>query len=694
MSGFSIGNHESNAHRGSAGGGTGKPRGVLRLPLPHSLRSMLLWLVLATQAIPALFGAFLYARWYDALTPSVPEWPWMLSGFLLWAAAVSATAVVMGRRLETRLGGLSDHAVQMSRGKWVDPPRPGGPAELLRLAETLSMMSREMQRRQQQLVDANQRLVLATVRSRESAEEAARAADRIRAIQYVTEAALTTQTLDELLSQLLNRAREVLAADSAKVLLLSDDGAHLTVRASSGQNGTSIDQSPIPLGRGFAGRVAASRDPIIVDDLLTAEMPDPLLKGRTRSVIGAPLIAEGRVIGVLHAGASSPNRFDQDDLRLLQLVANHVGLAIERARLYAELDAAMNSIADGLVIYGRDGKIIRANLAAERILALTSDDYPLPIETRSLRRRLRTTEGIPFQFDELPGVRALRGETVRGVIMLMHRPDGRDGWLSVSAAPINTPEGRQLGAVATFADFTALHDLQEQREDLLRTVSHDLKTPLTVIQGRAQLLQRTLARAGLSGAEVDGLEAILTSARRMDAMIQDLVDRAQLESGQLRLHPVLVQLPAFLSDLWGRLVGVLEMERVRLELPPGLPSIWADPDRLERIITNLLTNAMKYSEPGGEVVIGADEEDGEVVVSVIDRGLGLATVDLPYLFDRFYRARGARRADGLGPGLYITRMLVEAQGGRIWVESEVGQGSVFRFTVPTEGLSEPEPQQG
>jgi len=172
-----------------------------------------------------------------------------------------------------------------------------------------------------------------------------------------------------------------------------------------------------------------------------------------------------------------------------------------------------------------------------------------------------------------------------------------------------------------------------------------------------------------------------TSARRMSLMIQDLADSARLEAGQMRLETRPVDLDRMVSDLLTQLTGAMDVGRIKVNIPTRLPYVNADPNRLERILINLITNALKYSRPGTDVSILAKPVDGEVVTSVTDQGQGIAPEDLPHIFERFYRAKGTRRGDGLGLGLYITKGLVEAHGGRIWVESELGKGSTFHFSL-------------
>lgn len=356
-------------------------------------------------------------------------------------------------------------------------------------------------------------------------------------------------------------------------------------------------------------------------------------------------------------------------------------LADEAQKRTAELRAVIESIADGVIIYDRDGHVLHMNSAAQRSLAVSEEEF----RSRSYEQwikmlRLETIEGRPLAVEETPSWRALRAETVRGFVMVVHALDGRRLWASVSAAPICTPEGALLGAVTTFTDITELHRLQEQREDLVRSVSHDLRSPLTAVQGQAQLLLMLLERSNQDGNLRRSATAIFTNARRMNIMIQDLVDSVRAELQQLKLHRTGLHLSTFLRDYLQRMEGVLDTNRIRVGVPEELPAVWADADRLERVLTNLLSNGLKYSE--AEVRVTAARLDGHVRVSVSDQGIGISREDLPRIFDRFYRARGARKAEGLGLGLYISRMLVEAMGGQIWAESQVGKGSTFYFTLP------------
>jgi signal transduction histidine kinase len=239
--------------------------------------------------------------------------------------------------------------------------------------------------------------------------------------------------------------------------------------------------------------------------------------------------------------------------------------------------------------------------------------------------------------------------------------------------------------VAIFTDVTRLHELQKLQEQMVSTVAHDLRAPITIMLGQAQVLGRTLAKAGVGDLAERSVEAIVTGCRRMDSMIQDLVDSARLESRQVKLDLKEVDLGQFVLDLRERMAQAHggRTERIQVQAPGGLPKVLADPSSLERALNNLLSNALKYSEPETPIAARLERQGDEVVTSVADRGRGIAPEELPRLFQRFYRTQtGREHRESLGLGLYITKMLVEAHGGRIWVESELGKGSTFSFSLP------------
>jgi signal transduction histidine kinase len=353
--------------------------------------------------------------------------------------------------------------------------------------------------------------------------------------------------------------------------------------------------------------------------------------------------------------------------------------AAHAERNAAELAAVIDAMADGLVIFGPAGEVGSMNEAAYRYVtgepcsagaALAPSHGPC----------FADADDLPLPAALSPVARALAGDTVRGLHLRTFDPETRRrGWVSASAAPIRGPGGRVDGAVLSFSDETCVYRLQEERDDLLKAITHDLRAPLNAICLQAHLVAR--GSGGPERAPEHGRH-IVKSCERMSEMLQDLAESALLEAGRLPLSPQPIALAPFTEELLDRLQGGLDVERVRLALEPGLPRVQADPRRLERILVNLLSNALKYSPAKAEVEVRAAAVERAVRISVADSGVGITPEDQAHLFERWFRARGARRPEGLGLGLYITRLLVEAQGGRVHLESAPGQGSTFHVTLP------------
>ncbi|MGC4000352.1 MAG: MASE3 domain-containing protein [Anaeromyxobacter sp.] len=221
-----------------------------------------------------------------------------------------------------------------------------------------------------------------------------------------------------------------------------------------------------------------------------------------------------------------------------------------------------------------------------------------------------------------------------------------------------------------------LEKVTEQREDLLRAVSHDLRNPLQVVLLQVERLSRA---AGDLAVVRRPVSSIRFAGRRMERMLRDLADASRLEGGALQLDRAPLALGPFVDQLLEVEHGVLETDRVRNEVPLGLPPLDVDADRLDRILVNLVGNALKYSP--GTVVIGAHAGDGEACLWVSDEGPGIPPADLARLFERFYRGH-RHEGEGLGLGLFIVKRLVEAHGGRIEAESAVGRGSTFTIHLP------------
>ena len=245
---------------------------------------------------------------------------------------------------------------------------------------------------------------------------------------------------------------------------------------------------------------------------------------------------------------------------------------------------------------------------------------------------------------------------------------------------------REIHALALAFNRMAesLHQREQERAIFLHTLSHDLRAPLTAMRGYAQLIQEDIGIPAQVDFLRESVVAVIRNADQMNSMIQDLVDAARLDSGQLHLarHPLAPRL--FVEELLQRYRTIWPMPRIHNDIPADVPEIWVDPARFERILVNLISNAVKYSAADSPVSLRAEHGDHAVILAIVDRGVGIPIEAIRHLFEPYFRAEGTGEVEGIGLGLYITAQLVKAHGGHIWVESEVGKGSTFFISLPTD----------
>jgi len=304
-----------------------------------------------------------------------------------------------------------------------------------------------------------------------------------------------------------------------------------------------------------------------------------------------------------------------------------------------------------------------------------------PIDSvEQLRDMLRTPDGQPMSEEMCACARALRGERTPAVHLVLHDARGGSTPVIATAAPIFAADGTVLGGVIAMQDVTATKELERLRAEWSSVVAHDLRQPLGAILLSAQTLARLTYDASLNL----HLERIRSSAQRLNRMVGDLMDLSRLDARRLELVRRNIDLPALVRD---------SVERMALEAPGrpfdvhidgDVPEADADPDRVAQMMENLLTNAVKYGTDGTPITVAVERESSEIAIAVTNDGIGLAPEDLSQLFQRFQRAPSARLQGikGTGLGLYITRSLVEAHGGRIAAETSPPGRITFRFTLP------------
>ena len=359
-------------------------------------------------------------------------------------------------------------------------------------------------------------------------------------------------------------------------------------------------------------------------------------------------------------------------------------LAQVAQRRAAELQAVLDNMVDAVLVWAPDGRLTLTNAAAVRLFGMQQSAGGLasPAEF-SARFRIRHPDGRPVEPREIASARALAGETIAQTDTVFFSPQfGQDRYSRISAAPIRDDSGRIVGAVTVVQDVTELAEFDRLKDQFISVAAHELKTPVAVMKGYAQVLSRTAD--GLSVQQRWMLDAVERGANRIDGVVRDLLDVSQLHLGRLTLRPESVSLPQLVERVVDRMALTTTKRRLRVTSAEAPAVVQGDRERLEEVVLTLVDNAIRYSPAGGEVVVAVTVAGGEAVVSVRDEGVGIPREKQPRIFERFYRAHTGTPYDygGMGVGLYIASEIVKRHGGRMWFESEEGKGSTFSFALP------------
>lgn len=365
-------------------------------------------------------------------------------------------------------------------------------------------------------------------------------------------------------------------------------------------------------------------------------------------------------------------------------VSDRVRFERERASAALRLKTVIDKCPVGIaLVLGKNGERVELNEHARQLVGRHAQIAPE--DGLAAYSRITMRDGKSFPLEEMPAMRALRGEVIEAVELALANADGRRTPIVVYAAPLVDPDGAVDGAVVVFADITAQKQLDRMRTEWTSLVVHDLRQPLNVILLYAKLLEQAKSDAEVRDASYN----ISLSAERLSRMVHDLLDLSRLEVGQLPLRRERIDLPALALGIAKRASPGRhgpEGRRISIETRGVIPRVLADPDRISQVLENLLTNALKYGDDGTPITITIAREGADVSVAVTNEGAGIRRDDMGLLFQRFRRTDAAQRgsAEGVGLGLYIARGLVEAHGGSISADSTPGLTTTFRFTLPAQ----------
>lgn len=402
------------------------------------------------------------------------------------------------------------------------------------------------------------------------------------------------------------------------------------------------------------------------------------------SFLGIPIRFRGKPVGNLYlANKRGAEGFDEVDERVVQTLAARTAAAIEIAQLFereglqrAWLQTIVEQLPEAVVIADEHGRVVQQNEAAVRLASRGGEG-----DGGRVHYELRSAAGAELDPEDHPLHKALaRGEETSCEELCLVKPEGELLAVLVSAKPIRTGSG-PAGAIMVFQDISEQKEMQRLRDEWSSVVAHDLRQPVSVVAMSAALLQMHAEELPELWQKV--VERIGSASQRLERMIGDLLDVSRIDARRLSLERRVLDLGGLVERVVEDLREQLPDARVRAAVEPGVIAS-VDPDRMQQVLANLLSNAAKYGEQGTEILVEVRRDGDRARVSVTNRGAGIAKEDLPHLFARFSRTREARSSGvpGIGLGLYICKGVIESHGGRIWAESTPGRTTTFHFTVP------------
>lgn len=486
--------------------------------------------------------------------------------------------------------------------------------------------------------------------------------------------------LEDVLNTIVTSLRKVIGCRACCIFLLDETHHYLEIKAADGLKPHWRQMAKLQVGEGAAGRAVAERRTVYLPDT-HQDSSFIFFDTDVRSLMVVPLLAQAKVIGAINVDDDQPNAFDQNQERLLTIAAAQAGVMIENARLFTkisaeqqQMQAIIHHMADGVLLIDHQGVIITCNTTLAMMLGLnTGEIINKHIDDADLHPNLANITAATTY-------RARTGVLAKEVTI--ETPRSRT--LQIFSTIMVDHQKNPIGEVRIVHDVTKERELEHMKDDFFSTISHELRTPLFSIQGFAQLMleEETLDRQ----TQQEFLTTIQRQALQLSEMVDNLLDVSKFDAGKLEFEKRPLAIVALIQQTILKLQGFAHQQGIQLapNLPDSLPEIQGDSQRLEQVLTNLIGNAIKFSPAGKTVDISACQQDNYILIQVKDYGIGIPEVDLEQIFSRYYQANNKveHTAKGSGLGLYIAKKVIEGHNGRIWAESQVGQGSTFNVTLP------------
>jgi K+-sensing histidine kinase KdpD len=509
---------------------------------------------------------------------------------------------------------------------------------------------------------------------------------RVRQRDYLLEIsrAITQELdLDKLLERILSISLEMLAGQAGLIALRSPQGGW-NIRVSTG-----LPQPFLKYLEPQLEQIPEYEDPedselYIINQLLNT-FTQAVSLGRLSSV-GLPLITGQKVIGVIFVFREY-SQFSGNDRKLLSSFANQTAIAVQNAQLYTQVDndrrkfsALLDSAGDGILILDKGLKIERANPAFGFLYGKTAESFAGLAHENVIKWQKRP-QGATLEDSVASGWPLAQHSTLYVEGDLDRGKENPTLPVGITYAPLLSKEGHLLNIITTVRDITRFRQADEMKSTFISVVSHELKTPVALIKGYVGTLRRDDARWDRKIVD-ESLQVIEEEADRLSIYIENLLDATRLQANGFSIKKNDVQIAELIHHVVERMQTQTQKHALTSEIPNPLPVILADETRLNQLLTNLVNNAIKYSSEG-KITISARLHGENIIICVSDEGRGIDPNDAPFVFDRFYRASEAvKKTKGAGLGLYLSKAIVEAHGGQIWIDPEYHHGARICFCLP------------
>ncbi len=578
-------------------------------------------------------------------------------------------------------------------------------------------------------------------------QETERRALQLSTLNTLTRQLTSTLELEPLLKNLLESAVSILNCEAGSLFLIDEQTDELVFRVTVGEVASNLIGQRLPAGTGVVGKAVTTREAVIVNEVQTSPTwnarPDQQTGFVTRAILAVPMEVKDKVIGVIEViNKRDGLPFTDDEQTLLTAFAGQAAVAIDNARLYTLTDQELSARVEELSVMQRIDRELNASLEVERALRITLEwamrqssaeagfigilqekgvrlmaqqgygdllamyekealalDHPLLVEALASGQPQRISLGGDEKDKSfLPGARSqlvipIRREAkVIGLFVLESTQP--DQFAEQAQTFLSRLSDHAAIAISNAQLYAEVEQANIAKSEFVSFVAHELKNPMTSIKGYSELLAAG-AVGSINEMQSNFLSTIRSNIERMKTIVEDLNDNSKIEAGRLRLEYKAVDISEAVDDVIRSTKSQIEEKKqtVEVQLKPDLPKIWTDRNRLIQIIVNLVSNAHKYTQEGGHIIVSAEKSVNmwdpggarEVVhIWVKDNGIGISPEDQVKIFQKFFRSDDdqARRSPGTGLGLNITRSLIEMMGGKVWFESEFRKGTIFHFTVP------------